>query len=154
MTRFPAFRFPALGLLCALSIALLAGCGSKTPAVEHPKTVPVTGTVTYKGAPVEGAAVVFKPESSQERGAVGTTDSEGHFKLMTYEPNDGAIPGLFLVEISKTEVPKTELTDNSLAETPPVKELLPVKFKSIKTSKLSADVKDSGTNDFTFALTD
>ncbi|HWB10072.1 MAG TPA: carboxypeptidase-like regulatory domain-containing protein [Pirellulales bacterium] len=74
---------------------------------EKPATVPVTGTVTYKGAALAGAAVSFIPKQDGQRGASGTTDEQGHFKLQTYLGGDttvgGAVPGDYAVTVSKRE---------------------------------------------------
>jgi hypothetical protein len=83
----------------------LAGCtgGDKLP------TVPVTGTVTYNGAPLEGATVSFLPKDQSEgaRGASGTTDAQGKFKLETFLAGNkmvaGALVGEYAVTVSKRE---------------------------------------------------
>lgn len=92
---------PIIG--CLLLAALGCGPGSKL------KTVPVSGNVTYKGAPVEGAMVAFLHEVEVQTAthtAIGKTDSQGVYKLMTFEtpakPLDGAAPGKYMVTVTKT----------------------------------------------------
>ncbi len=80
----------AAGLVC------LNGCGP-----SRPTTVPVDGTVTLDGEPLEGASVVFTPEG-EGKVAVGTTDSAGKFTLTTYTPGDGAVVGTHKVTVRKT----------------------------------------------------
>lgn len=72
------------------------------------KTVPVSGKVTYKGAPVDGATVAFLQESQAgvaSHTCTGQTDAQGVYKLMTFEtpakPVDGAIPGKYMVTVTK-----------------------------------------------------
>lgn len=95
-------RVKRIGTLAA--IVLLAGCGG-----EKLPTVPVKGTVTYNGKPLDGADVAFVPKDPEGggRGASGVTDSQGNFKLQTFLVGDktaaGALPGEYLVSVSKRE---------------------------------------------------
>ena len=52
------------GALLLLLLTGLCGCG---PADSRPATVPVTATVNYQGAPVDGASVVFVPQPRRRR---------------------------------------------------------------------------------------
>ena len=70
------------------------GCGSGRLA-----TLPVTGTVTFRGQPVAGAAVNFLSETGPA--AWGSTDQQGRFQLTTFDTNDGAAAGSYGVTISK-----------------------------------------------------
>jgi hypothetical protein len=140
-------------LLGVFLLGSLIGCGTpRNP--EWANTVPVSGNVTYNGSPVEGATVTFRPASSQERGATGVTDASGQFRLMTYEANDGAIPGSFRVTIQKTVVEGGGETDDSLAPPPKTVEHLPVRYRDPDTSGLVAEVKEGEENEFPFALSD
>jgi hypothetical protein len=96
-------------------LLLISGCnkgGEKLP------TVPVTGTVTYKGSPVEGATVSLIAKQPDGRGASGTTDSQGQFKLETFVGGNnmlaGAMPGDYSVTVRKRES-TTELYRNAMA---------------------------------------
>lgn len=142
-------------MLTALS--LLIGCGSEP---ELDGTTAVTGTVTHNGTPVEGATVTFSP-TGEGRAASGITDAEGRFKLTTLAADDGAMPGVYSVAISKTSVQGAMTVEESEAylqkhnQAPPApvtKELLPVKYKNPAQSGLSATVNEGGENDFTFDL--
>ena len=127
-----------------------AGDGADT---NRPKTSPVTGVITHKNAPLADAKVTFVSVSSEGTGAVAVTNEKGEFSLMTFEPNDGAVPGAYKVTVTKTEAVKGELTENSdapVAEAP--KSLLPEKYAVPRTSGLDAEVKDGQTNNFTFNL--
>ena len=79
-------------------VLVIAGCGGSS----RPEVVPVSGTVVYNGAPVEGARVAFRTEGSP-RAATGITDSDGAYTLTTFDSNDGAIPGEHTVTIAKFE---------------------------------------------------
>ena len=85
--------------LVALLSVVLNGCGGRTR--------PVRGVITLEGTPVAGATVVFMPEDQDgRRPASGFTSSDGTFRLTTYQPNDGALPGKYRVLIQKTEAAK------------------------------------------------
>src|SRR5262245_33000369 len=71
----------------------------------------VDGVVTYNGQPVEHAGVLFKPESGPF--AMGTTDAEGKFTLVTAN-YPGALIGEHKVGISKTHTTATEVAGERL----------------------------------------
>lgn len=149
---------PVYGL--ALTFAL-AGCGG----VEYPDTVPVEGTVRYKGQPVEGANVSFHTDGAP-RAAYAVTDSEGKFVLSTFGDRDGAIPGKHKVTVSKPgqqaasaaplEPPKPEDLMKSYQQTHKNKtgNDLPAKYASPTTSPLEREVVKDAPNNFPLDLTD
>ena len=135
-------------LLLAFSIP---GCGS-----GRPKTVVVTGTVTYKGDPVEDASVVFFKDKGAPP-ATGQTDASGTFTLTTFEPNDGAVPGDYVVTVAKVESAPDITDDGRLPPPPsdkPSKSLIPMKYSEPKSSGLKETVDAPGPNEFSFYLTD
>ena len=151
--------------VCVLSCAVLAGCVDDSLG-----TVPVTGVVELDGKPVEGATVVFKPDG-EGRAASGTTDAQGKFKLTTEVNGDGALPGNYKVGVTKYEgggldLPKIEDASDSAAMDAiynaaekqgktgkPAKNLVGAKYSNPDGSGLTAEVKDSGTNEFSFKVT-
>lgn len=91
-----------LRLMCvSAGLLLLAGAGCNSS--NFPDPVPVSGKVTYKGKPVEGAQVTFLSRTETARSASGRTDAEGNYALSTFNTDDGAIPGEYTVTISKIE---------------------------------------------------
>lgn len=74
----------------AAALAAGAGCG-------RPRPVPVKGTVTLDGKPLSGATVAFSPLDPAGHAATGATADDGSFRLTTYEPGDGALPGEYKV---------------------------------------------------------
>ncbi|WZO98840.1 hypothetical protein EP7_000431 [Isosphaeraceae bacterium EP7] len=93
-----------VGLTMLLASVAVVGC-SKGPA--RLAVVPVTGKVTFKGVPPDGALVVFhptKPLPKQEGGLEtpdpsGQVKPDGTFQLTTYDGNDGAPEGDYAVTI-------------------------------------------------------
>ncbi len=147
-------------VLSAFVTFALVGC-SKESRIEG--TVPVTGTVKSKGAPLEGATVTFSPVAQgSAKAASGQTDAQGRFTLTTLKANDGALPGEYGVIVVKTEtVGKTysekERQDyyNKHMKMPPApetKSLVAPKFGKADTSGLKATVKKGDKNEFTFEV--
>jgi len=123
----------------------MVGCGGD----GRPKRIETSGIVTYRGAPVEGAQVMFT--SPNARSATATTDAEGRFELTTFDTSDGAVEGKHRVTITKTErVPGAD-PNNPYADT---RHLLPTKYSNPAKTPLSATIVDGGETDLTFALTD
>jgi len=152
-----------LSLVC---LVCSAGCGSNAEMTgDHPATSPVTGVVTYNQAPVANATVTFSPEN-QGPGAFGRTNDEGRYTLTSFEtPGDGAVPGNYIVLITKyeTEAPVAAATDpeeyvppDPNAPAPVIKppaSLLPIRYSQLTTSDLRATVKAED-NTINFELQD
>jgi hypothetical protein len=135
-----------------LVISTTLGCSSA--GSNLPKTVPASGVVTLDGKPVDGAQVVLVPPDGAANGAFGVTDSSGHFSLRAYEQKDGAIPGEYKVQVSKTIQVKGEGTKGSLDGGDPVRFEygVPAKYTGYKTSGLSVTIPDAGNRDIKLAL--
>ena len=154
-----------------VTLSLGVGCSGTT---GNPKTVPVTGTVMYKGEPVEGATVSFWAEKAP-RAAAGVTNAKGEFSLSMFGANDGAMLGESKITVSKVAAsaagqssaskPEDLLndpsamakssgsgTDGSLPEAP--KALLPEKYGTSTSTPLKETVTASGPNKFVLQLTD
>jgi hypothetical protein len=153
MPRFHTF----VALLIAA--ACLGGCGPKLPPGARP-TKKVTVTVTYKGAPVEGANVTFVNQDGDPAPANGRTGPDGKAKLKTYQEEDGAVLGQHKVLIEKSESVGGSNVDQDSPEynpnAPPatIKYLLPKKYSDYANSGLTAEVTEAGPNEFTFDLKD
>ena len=143
--------FASIVLVC---LAVVIGCSSG-PAVDpnRPATVEAGGTVTYNGQPLEGATVAFLPKNPKDPGASGRTDASGKFTLTAFAPGDGAVPGSYLVTISKVEG-STEVQEDSEAEPVALKSLIPEKYNNPQGSGFTAEVAEGGDNQFTFELAD
>ncbi len=164
------YRLIRLGSVCALILSL-AGCGNEVGIA----TYPVTGTVTQKGKALEGAIVAFTPSAGGPV-ASGVTDASGVYKLTTRSSGDGAAAGKYMVTIAKYDKkPPAKAPPKSEKETDPSditteypegynemqaseiaaavsKNLLPAKYAQTATSKLEADVNQTGENKFDFAV--
>jgi hypothetical protein len=101
---------PLVGLTILLFAA--AGCGRRLP-------VPVSGTVTLNGKPIEGATVTFHVlgDDKEGRPASGTTDRTGTFHLKTGD-EVGARPGEYKVVIIKNVLADPNLKMPPFPDTP------------------------------------
>ena len=154
-------------ILLSLTLLGLVGCGGGLG------TVPVSGTVTVDGNPMEGVIIQFLPDDPSGMAASGTTDGSGAFKLTTEINGDGALPGSYKVTVSKFEVKDDGVPenldmeseedmdaaygalDNMGEETKPTedKSLIAAKFAAAATSGLTATVTEEGNEGLTFEVT-
>ena len=148
------------GLVLTLAVCS-AGCG-KTGQLSG--LVPAKGVVTYKGAPVEGATIMFIPTggstSSEQRSASATTEADGTFVVMTLQPKDGIFPGQYKVVITKL-VPDKVYTEeelkasNGMGIAPPTfTNKLPAKYADQKSTPESITFDKKGNTNIVFELTD
>ena len=154
----------AISFGLALAVASVLGCGGDSGAKNRPKVYPITGKVTYKGAPVVAADVTFICEAA-DRSAFGRTDSQGNFKLTTFSSNDGAVEGkhvITVVKIEQTEAAKPmEPTDPAynpdlvaMPAPPPPRSQIPQKYANVKTTDLFAVVSPEGNPEMNLELKD
>ncbi len=147
-------------LICLIATIGISGCGGGPADPDRPDLTKVTGTVSYKSAPVEGATVAYANETIGGKPAFGITDVNGKFSLTTFEDADGAIPGPYKVTITKMEkvISKALPTDDPKYDPnyvdPPAKSLLPDKYAQVSTSGLSATVGQEPMTDVKFDLVD
>ena len=80
-------------------LGLTAGCG-ESDGLER---VPITGLLTLGGAPLPGAVVQFFPAGETAGpGALGTSDPEGRFEVISSRESDAGIPpGEYTVRVSR-----------------------------------------------------
>ena len=75
------------------------GCNSS----KLPTTVQVQGKVTWQGKPLPAGSVAFNPvvlsQDKPSRPAIGDLSAEGVYRLSSFRPNDGVIPGEYRVTI-------------------------------------------------------
>ena len=78
-------------LLCGI-----AGCSD-----GRPRRVPVSGQVLIDGQPLTVGTIRVIPTDA--RAATGRIDSAGRFSLMTFDRDDGCVPGTHGVEVTAYE---------------------------------------------------
>lgn len=152
-----------IGFALVLFSLTMIGCGPKGP-----KTCPVSGTVTYKDQPVDGAIIVFSPKDGGLH-ATATTDATGKFVLSANQGAkswQGTTSGTYDIGVTKrintAPVPSKEEAEaasargEDLGRKYPVvyKDLVPTKYNNPTESGLTATVEAGKENVFEFKLTD
>ncbi len=137
-------NMPSLSFLTTISVLLIiaSGCGKNDGRV---KVYPVNGKVLVRGTPAEGARVVFYPVSDELKKPgmpipYGSTDSQGNFKLRSYDVDDGAPEDNYNISIVWLDVPPDKAEENPLS----AKDRLSGKYSNPQTSKLTAKVEKGG----------
>ncbi|HTN74651.1 MAG TPA: carboxypeptidase-like regulatory domain-containing protein [Pirellulaceae bacterium] len=125
--------------LSLLTLLLFPGCQ------RGPELLPVHGTVTLDGQPIENASVMFVAVAGG-RPAAGITDSAGRYALTTYKPNDGCAPGKHTVCITLNQIegsggtmtPEGAVSGSGLIKTTWI---VPERYSDLRNSGLTADVR-------------
>ena len=148
-TRAPAADFTRAELrirysvsCLALFILLLVGC---SPRSDRLPTAPVSGLVTLDGRPLEMGSVTFVPQDGSGRPATGNIQSDGSYRLGTYDDDDGALLGLHKVSVVCQEPRGLPPNDGG------GRSLIPLKYTNPGTSELEFNVTDSR-NEFNIEL--
>jgi hypothetical protein len=141
--------------LVATAIGTVLACGCAQQGGDRPATYATTGTVTLDGQPVAGAAVSFTPSQKGGTPAVGTTDASGRYSLKSFGTEEGAVPGEYLVAVTKYEYAESASASASSGSEMPAdymtpgenagsggKNALPAKYESPANSGLKATVTE------------
>lgn len=86
--------------LSLIFVVALTGCAKD----DLRKTYPVTGSLTIDGQPAEAGVLVYLHPKFQEQDKYpihpkGETDATGAFQITTYNSNDGAPEGSYLITV-------------------------------------------------------
>jgi hypothetical protein len=154
MTHVITYRIFRLRLSVVLVVMATATVACTQAARERLAVYPVKGKVLYKGSPLPGALVVLEKSEAATHGekplettgpirATGRAGPDGSFQLRTYQGNDGAPVGDYVVGVSSVP-PKSE--GNLFALDPSTKtksnpDVLRGRYADPKTSGLKAQVK-------------
>ena len=142
----PLGRMPRLFGWGGAGLLLLfgSGCGDN----GGPRNEAVSGTVTWKGQPLDQGTMEFVPADGQGV-PVGAVIQNGRYQLLR---TPGLPPGTYQVRISSrkgSRPPRSNIPDADMGD-PTVKEQLPPKY-NLET-QLQAEVKKGGENTFDFHL--
>jgi hypothetical protein len=122
------------------------GCADGT----LPDMVPIHGSVSYRGRPLDHGTVIFLPTTGT-RQASGEIGRDGMYQLTTLEKGDGAQFGEYKIVIHSLEAHPGEPTRMEYEEAAQRglqrKQQVPLKYTSPETTPLEVmvDVKHSGT---------
>jgi hypothetical protein len=108
-----------------MAVVALSGCSP-----DRPKTIPLTGRVTINGkAPGEVGQLYFTPTKTADgyssRPASGAFTTDGNYRVMSWTPDDGLVPGHYAVSVAPADPNKTAI---------------PAKYQQNTTSGLEVDV--------------
>jgi hypothetical protein len=111
---------------CGLTIVWLVGCGGS----GRPKTIPISGKVSIDGqAPGEVGKLYFTPTKTADgyptRPASGAFTADGNYRVMSWEVDDGLVPGHYAVSVTPADPNRTAV---------------PSKYQQNTTSGLEVDV--------------
>ncbi|QDU77957.1 hypothetical protein Pan97_50360 [Bremerella volcania] len=135
----------------ALMMSICLGLGTALLGCSGNGMLPVEGTVTLDGQPLDGAAISFVPAEGG-RPSTGQTDDQGHFTLASYTAGDGVPPGEYKVTVVKLDTRRqaeaapveegTEADQQVMGNIEQaVKFLTPMKYSSPATTDLKVEVK-------------
>jgi hypothetical protein len=123
----------------ALVIVCVIGCGGS----GRPKTIPISGKITIDGQPLnERGKLHFQAVEAaagySKRPANGFFDVDGSYRVMSWELDDGLVPGHYTVSFLPGDPAKTRI---------------PAKYKDGSTSGLKVDVPmDQGSVEYNIAI--
>lgn len=133
--------FGALAMLL-----LLCGCGK-------PEVGTVAGSVTLDGQPLSNGTIVFE-DATRGVSVNAALAVDGTFTARTYD-KQGLPPGSYQVAIRPGSVGSGEapLVGEVDPNSTPSASTIPERYRSVKTSELTADVKLGDNSPFDFLLT-
>lgn len=130
-------------LILACSAGTFVGCGGGSTG---PATFPVSGKVTFDGAPLAEGQIIFRDADGKVASGAGKIEN-GEFAFE-------AIAGKKEVVITATKEIPGKTVAGGAPDEPPVpamEQFLPEKYNEKTT--LEANVSDSGSNEYSFDLT-
>jgi hypothetical protein len=142
---------------CLLTIGVIAGttgCANEQKA-DIERVVPVSGTLTYQGQPLEHYQVTFLP-SDGRRAATGITDAAGKFTMGTNDKGDGAPPGIQKVAVvfvgpqSDDTASQVPIEDPAMLPQPKIR--IPDKYGNPDSSGITQEVPEAGVQDLKIDL--
>lgn len=137
-----------------MQLFFIAGVGLLTLGCADSNLPPmgrVEGVVSLDGQPLPNAIVTLQSDDGQ-RGARGTSDENGEYRLGTFKVGDGAIAGTHKIAVNPKSPPPASFVFNPKGNhnyKPP----FPVRYWSANTSGLTTTVEARTTNELNVELT-
>jgi len=154
MPSCPPSRGTAPAWLSAVLAFALPACQGNPD--DRIPVFPAAGKVTYRDKPLADALVVFQradapaDPSKTAPNPTSRTTAEGTFRLGTYEPDDGAPAGRYLVGVSTARASSGE--SGPLAKRAGAPDVLKGRYADPRTSGLTAEIKEGANQLPAFAL--
>jgi hypothetical protein len=164
----------SLAVLAVLGAFVMTSCGTDDGLG---KRYPVSGEVTYNGNPLEKGAISFIPEDAKGVGATGAIEN-GSYTMSTGGNGDGARAGKYKVVITakedatakaKADFEKARGARKNVSGTEEIaviprqfalkaeaeaKSLIPAGYGDVRSTTLTAEVKEQSSNPIDFKLSD
>jgi len=131
---------PAFSLFLFLGVTFLSGCGAND-------VVPVGGTVSLNGRPLDSGLVVFTPVG-QGRSATATIQSDGSYSLVTDGNDAGALVGEYRVAVIPAGYASAEGQEPVVKKKNPI----PTRYLAPDTSGLRFTVEKNKSNRYDIRL--
>lgn len=130
---------------------LIHGCGGG--ASDAPATIPVSGTIKYKGEPVKQGTINFAPvDQKKSRAAQATINENGSFET---RPEKGLMVGEYQVSVLSHTKPLHEIPPAELSKLGDSIYAVPKKYSEFKTSGLTVKIEQGDSSkELNFDLTD
>lgn len=131
-------RFPAICFV--ITLLWLIGCSGRRSDLAA-----VSGVVTWDGAPLPRATLVFQPDAAGPA-SYGLTDEDGRYTLMYNQGVEGAVIGMHTVKITTFQ----EKDPDADPPIPAAPEILPPRYN--RNSELRVEVVRTKMNRLDFSL--
>lgn len=129
--------------LLILTLAMW-GCGG----ADRPRLVEVRGSVTFNGAPLEGAQIAMLLTDSKDpkygRPARAISNAQGEFVPSSYGDEPGIPTGKYKVAVVKQEFPENYNPEAPDSVGVNFKWIVPRQFSDVETSGLTLEVTADG----------
>jgi hypothetical protein len=143
-------------LLAAVAVLAVLAAIIYFPWPDRSGRVQVTGTVYLNGVPLEvvrGSKIGFGPADAAGGGysASGAIDEQGRYRLGTFKPGDGVLPGTYRVSvIAWKKVPgwRDDITYDA-----PVPSAVPQRYEDAETSDITVEVTPERSQTINIKLT-
>ncbi len=134
-----------ISMIAMQMLVVSIGCGSS----DSKATAKVEGKITASGQPVTGGSMNFQPVGTGTSGvgkaASGTVQSDGTFKLTTYQPDDGAVIGKHRVTFTPPVPPTPDVPPGGHAAE------VKIPYSGLVPAPAEVEIK-AGDNKLTFEL--
>jgi hypothetical protein len=142
-------RYLMVALVLGLSVASATGC-QKSQAAAIQK-IPIQGTVTLDGKPLEGAEVIFT--TSLLSSFTAETAADGSFQLSTAPGGPSVCDGPCKVTINKFVMPPGKTAQPNMSpQLQGARQIIPPRYSDALYTTLSVNVPQGG-GTFDFPLT-
>ncbi len=129
-------------LFSLTAVVLLAGCGPK----DGLERAQISGIITIQGEPLSHASVQFVPAGAPGLGALGFSDENGKFTVISSREDDAGVPpGDYMVVVSRWANPDGKVLgpEDTQADNQYARETIPAPYSG-QSSPLKVNIPKEG----------